>query len=153
MQLRWSLILPVIGLILFAAVSYRSMRVNRETQNEPSKYYWWSSLRLDTDPLDENPKTLRPCQDGSENCVGWDLRARRVTPGLLDRLLIFSSLPAFLAGTAIVAGFSKLGVDEVLTFMVCMPILIFCWYYFVGWLIDRWSFRRKQAKSVPLKIA
>jgi len=37
--------------------------------------------------------------------------------------------------------------------MVSMPILIFCWYYFVGWLIDRWSYRRKQAKSVPLKIA
>jgi hypothetical protein len=152
MQLRWSLILPVIGLILFATVSYRSMRVNRETQNEPSKYYWWSSLRLDTDPLNENPETVKPCQDGEKNCVDWVFRDRWVTPGLLDRLLIFSSLPAFLAGTAIVAGFSKLGIDEVLTFMVSMPILIFCWYYFVGWLIERWRYRRGQATSVQLKI-
>jgi hypothetical protein len=75
-----------------------------------------------------------------------------VTPGLLDRLLVYSALPAFLAGAAIVISLSKRGVDEVLTFMVSMPILLFGWYYFVGWLIDRWSHRRAQAKSLPLKI-
>jgi hypothetical protein len=48
---------------------------------------------------------------------------------------------------------SKAGLDEVLTFMVSMPILLFVWYYFVGWLIERWGYRRAQAKSVPLKIA
>jgi hypothetical protein len=31
--------------------------------------------------------------------------------------------------------------------MVSMPILIFAWYYLVGWLIDRWSHNRKQAKA------
>jgi hypothetical protein len=27
------------------------------------------------------------------------------------------------------------------TFMVSMPILLFAWYYFAGWLLERWSSR------------
>ena len=60
---------------------------------------------------------------------------------------------SFTIGAAIVVVLSKAGLDEVLTFMVSMPILLFVWYYFVGWLIERWGYRRAQAKSVPLKIA
>jgi hypothetical protein len=47
---------------------------------------------------------------------------------------------------------SNLGIDEVLTFMVSMPILIFAWYYLVGWLIDRLSHKRQQAKPVQFKL-
>ena len=153
MQLRWSVILPVIGLILFVAVSYRSVRDNHKEQDEPTRYYWWSSLRLDTDPLNEHPAPAKPCENGKENCSSWnDLRARWVTPALLDRFLIVSSLPAFLTGLAIVIGLSNFGIDEVLTFMVSMPILLFGWYYFVGWLIERWIYRRTRTKTIPLKI-
>ena len=153
MQLRCSVILPIIGLILFAAVSYRSMDVNHHEEDTPTKYYWWSSLRLDSDPLDRDRQVANPCRSQNENCANWDpANDKRVEPGRLDRLLVFSALPAFLAGTAIVAGLSKLGIDEVLAFMVSMPILLFAWYYGVGWLIDAWSQRRKQAKSVQLKV-
>jgi|SRR5438045_222583 len=150
MQLRWSVILPIIGLILFVAVSYRSVRDNHKGQDEPTRYYWWSSLRLDTDPLNQHPTQAKPCENGERNC--WELRRRWVTPALLDRFLIVSSLPAFLTGLAIVIGLSNFGIDEVLTFMVSMPILLFGWYYFVGWLIERWISRRTRTKTIPLKI-
>src|SRR6266446_5407623 len=102
MRMRWSLILPIAGLILFAAVSYRSMDVNHHEEGATTKYYWWSSLRLDSDPLNKNPKPASPCQDKKENCVQWELSYQWVQPGLLDKLLVVSALPAFLAGAAIV---------------------------------------------------
>jgi hypothetical protein len=27
--------------------------------------------------------------------------------------------------------------------MISMPVLIFAWFYFVSWLIDRWIFQRR----------
>lgn len=152
MRIRWSVVLPLIGLFLFVAVSYRSMRDNQTPDDGPTKYYWWSSLRLDTDPLNKDPVLAnpRPCGKEEQNC--WEFRTKWVTPGLIDRVLGFSAFPAFLAGAAIVAGLSKLGVDEVLTFFVSMPILLFGWYYLVGWLIDRWLDRRARLKNVPLKL-
>jgi hypothetical protein len=152
MRMRWSLILPIAGLILFAAVSYRSMDGNQHEEGAPTRYYWWSSLRLDSDPLNQNPKPQSPCQDKKENCAQWELSYQGVQPGFLDKLLVVSALPAFLAGAAMVIGLSNLGIDEVLTFMVSMPMLVFAWYYLVGWLIDRWSHRRKQAKRMQFKL-
>jgi hypothetical protein len=151
MRIRWSVILPVAGLILFALVSYRSMSANHQDQDVPHKYYWWSSLRLDTDPQNKNPVLPAPCRDQKENCVGWKLQSPWVTPGWLDRLLVVAALPAFLAGAAVMISLSKLGVDEVLSFMVSMPILLVAWFYSVGWLIERWS-QRRQMKNAPLKI-
>jgi hypothetical protein len=144
MRIRISVILPVLGLLLFAVVTYRSMAANPEAQGVPNKYYWWSSLRLDTDPLNQNPR--------SDSVPS----ATHIAPGWLDRLLTISALPAFLAGSGLVIVFSKLGVDEVLAFMVSMPILVFAWFYLVGWLLDflivRWIARRTQSPSTPLKF-
>jgi hypothetical protein len=55
-----------------------------------------------------------------------------------------SALPAFLVGVAIVRGLGHLGVNEVWSFFTSMPLLIFAWYYFIGWLIDRLKSRRTQ---------
>jgi len=144
--------LPIVGLVLFAAVTYRSMPVNHHEQDTPRKYYWWSSLRLDSDPLNKHPLPAKPCENKKENCAEWGPEHLNIRPGWLERVLVLSALPAFLAVAVIVAGMSKLGVDEVLTFMVSMPTLIFCWYYFVGWLIERWTYRRQQARGAPLKL-
>ena len=156
MRFRFSVFLPVLGLLAFAAVTYRSMAANPEAQNVPNKYYWWSSLRLDTDPLNKNSRQTIPCENTKENCSGWQQRNVWVTPGLLDRSLIFSALPAFLAGTGLVIALSTQGVDEVLTFMVSMPIFLFLWYYLVGRLLDfliaRWTVRRTDSTNTPLKL-
>jgi hypothetical protein len=153
MRKFWSVILPVTGLILFAVVSYRSALANHETQNAPGKYLWWSSLRLDSDPLNEHPIPVSPCENAKAKCGNDDLADKKVAPGWSDKLLIISALPAFLAGAGIVMGLSMAGIDEVLSFMVAMPILLFAWYYFIGWLIDRWRRRRKEAKTNVFKAA
>jgi hypothetical protein len=54
------------------------------------------------------------------------------------------ALPAFLVGTGVVHGLARLGVSEVISFMVSMPLLIFAWFYLVGWLVDR-RLRRRPA--------
>jgi hypothetical protein len=141
MRLRLSVILPILGLVLFAAVSYRSMAVNHHEQEAPRKYYSWSTLRLDSDPLNKNP------------AFGFDTPPnKKIAPGWLDRVLVLSALPAFLVDTAVVVGLSKLGIDEVLTFMVSTPVLLFAWYYFCGWLIERWIFRRKRSRNIEFKV-
>jgi hypothetical protein len=151
MHTRWSMILPIIGLILFAAVSYKSMPLNEHEQEAPRKYYWWSSLRLDSDPLNQSPQLPAPCTN-DKNCSNGEFPNTKIAPRWLDRVLIISALPAFLVCATIMVILSKLGLDEVRTFMVSMPILLFAWYYFVGWLIERWSYRRAQARGIQLKI-
>jgi hypothetical protein len=78
------------------------------------------------------------------DCVGWDPVSIWVDPGWLAKMLMVSALPAFAIGALIVGGLGRLGTNEVWTFMISMPILICAWYYLVGWLVDRWAFRRSQ---------
>jgi hypothetical protein len=104
-------------------------------------------------PLNEHPATNMPCPVGKGNCASWyQLPDRWIEPSLLDKAFVLSAISVFLAGAALVIGLSKLGVDEVLTFFVSMPILLFGWYYFLGWLIERWLVRCARIKNIPLKL-
>jgi hypothetical protein len=58
-------------------------------------------------------------------------------PGLILEWFMVSALPAFVLGIVIVHGLGRFGVNEVWTFLISMPFLIFTWYYFIGWLLDR----------------
>jgi hypothetical protein len=69
MRNGWRLILPVIGLILFAGETYQSVRTNRLEERNPDRYFWWASIRLDSDPLNKHPQVAIPCKNGEENCV------------------------------------------------------------------------------------
>jgi hypothetical protein len=148
MRRRWRIVFPVFGLILFSTVSYRSY----ETQRVPSKYFYWSRVRLDSDPANKDNRYARPCEDGKENCTNWDLTGadRWVDPGLLDKILVFSALPAFVVGGLAVSGLGRLGVNQVSSFMFLMPILIAAWYYFIGRVFDRWTRKHsQQSTSTP----
>ena len=140
MRIRWRLLLPVIGLVLFGGVSYDSLRVNREAKNATGRYFWWSSIRLDSDPLNRQPST--PCKERSADCVSWDPVYIWVDPGWLTKSLILSAFPAFLVGAIIVNGLKRLGISEVTTFMISMPLIIVGWYYLTGRLLDRWTNKR-----------
>jgi hypothetical protein len=59
---------------------------------------------------------------------------------------MLTALPAFAAGGVLVRGLGRLGVSQVSTFMVLMPLLIFTWYYFIGRLVDRWRDKRTLTK-------
>ena len=144
MRLRGKLILPVAGLILFAGETYDSVRVNREGHHQPGRYFWWSSIRLDSDPLDRRPRAAPRCKIDEENCVSGDLTGMWVDPGWLTMLVTLSGLPAFVAGKIIVVGLGHLGINEIWSFMILIPILLFAWYYFIGLLVDRWVSRRRQ---------
>ncbi len=102
--------MPSIGLIFFSAVSYHSLRVNQVTQRIPSRYFWWSAIRLDSDPANKRIRAATPCEDGKENCVNWDLTDTLVDPGLLEIFLVLTALPAFTVGRFTVGGLGRLGI-------------------------------------------
>ena len=87
---------------------------------------------MDSDPAHRHGWGGVPCKDREENCVSWDLRDTWVDPGLLEKFLILSAFPAFVLGRLVVAVLGRLGISEVSSFMVLMPILIFAWYYSIG---------------------
>jgi hypothetical protein len=123
-----------------------SLRMNQQLGTAPRRYYWWSSIRLDADPLTKNPVVQNPCKSGKENC-GWVVSYIWVDPGYFTQSLMLLALPAFALGAISVAGLARLGVSEVWSFMVLMPLFVLGWFYFVGWLVDRWMRERKQTTA------
>jgi ABC-type dipeptide/oligopeptide/nickel transport system permease subunit len=81
---------------------------------------------LDSDPANRQAST-------------WDLTIadRWIDPGILEIVLIVAALPAFIVGGISVAVLGRLGINQVSSFFVLMPILIFMWFHFVGRLVDR----------------
>jgi high-affinity Fe2+/Pb2+ permease len=73
-----------------------------------------------------------------------------VTPGPLRRVLEITALPAFFFGFFLVAGLGKMGINQVLTFMISMPIFISAWFYLLGWLLDRWRFKRRHRRTATV---
>jgi len=143
MYKRWRFALPLAGLLLFAAETY-PVRVNRESHSVYSRYFWWSFIRLDSDPMQRHPRGPTPCETGKANCTRWDLPYMWVDPGWLSELLMWTALPAFVVAAVMVGGLRRLGINEIWGFMISMPLLIFGWYYFVGWLIDRLLFKLRR---------
>jgi hypothetical protein len=128
MRVRWQIILPILGLILFSAESFHSLQLNRQLRTSPQKYYYWASFALDSDPLNRH--------FGQTPEHRWQLRSVWIDPGYSTQALMLSALPAFVLGALIVRALAHLGISEVLSFIVAMPLLVFDWFYFVGRLID-----------------
>ena len=134
---RWRLILPILGLILFAAETRHSVQTNREGRSPSNRYFWWSFIPLDSDPRNRPPRTLTPCKTGEENCITWDGPYMCVDPGWLSKWFMLSAALAFVVEGLILGGLGRLGINQIWAFMIPMPLLLFAWYYFVGRLIDR----------------
>jgi hypothetical protein len=145
MRNRWRLILPIVGLLLFSGVSLDSLHRRRAYQKDPGRYFYWASVRLDSDPLNQQPQVATPCKDAENGCVAWDPVSLWVDPGFLAKMLLVSAIPAFVIGIWFVRILGHHGVNEVLTFMAVMPVLVAVWYYAVGSLIDRWMYKRRQS--------
>jgi hypothetical protein len=143
MRKRWRIVLPVIGLALFSAETYHSLRLHPEMNQ--GKYFWWSSFRLDSDPHNRVPKRTATCKSGEENC--WDLQYILIDPAFLTKFQVLSAFPAFIVGWLAVGGLGRLGISEVSSFMFLMPVLIVAWYYFAGWLLDRWRSKRTRQSA------
>jgi len=143
MRMRWRLVLSLWGLILFALLTYHAARWNRETrQGHPSRYFWWGATRLDSDPMNKHPRRPLPCEQGTDDCISFDPEYISVEPGLMQKALVLSALPGFLSSLAVVRGLARLGVSELVSFMLTTPVFIFAWFYSLGWLLDRRRYRR-----------
>jgi hypothetical protein len=126
------LILPGIGLLLFALVTFGSFRLN-ETRSS-KKYFYWSSIRLDRDPLNKEKTVAHECQAEDANCTKWEPLSVWIDPGWLAKIEILSAFPAFLCGLALAHLLVGVGISELITFMIAVPTLMFVWYYFLSWI-------------------
>jgi hypothetical protein len=152
MRKHWRVLLPILGLLLFGGESYVSVQMDREHPLPSRRYFWWSSIRLDTDPLGRQsplPAT-RKIGDGVSE---WDPVTRWVDPGWLAKSLMVSALPAFAVSALAVGGLGRLGISEVSSFMALMPLLIAGWYYTLGLLIDHRIYRRSHRVPIMRKTA
>lgn len=141
MRIRWRLTLCLCGLVVFGLLTYGSVQGNRELHHgRLGRYFWWGSIRLDSDPLGKH--STQPCREVQSGDCPWDAVFITVDPGWLARSLIISALPAFLLGGVFVRELARFGVSELASFMCMMPVLIFVWFYGVGWLFDRWQHKR-----------
>ena len=129
--------LPIVGLAFFAAITYDCYRAEQRSKGETGRYFNWSRLQLDSDPLSKSHPS--PCLHSTEPCVEWDpaVMDRFGRPGHAEKIFLLSALPAFFVSSLLTFGFGSFGVNEIATFMISMPLLTFGWFYFVGWLIDR----------------
>ena len=136
--------MPVIGLTLFAGVTVESLRRRRAYQKDPGRYFYWSSIRLDSDPLSLQPQLTTPCKDAQEGCVSWDPVVQWVSPGLLPLILMVSAWPAFFIGMLLIRALGHHGISEISSFIAAMPLLVAAWYYVIGLLIDYWMQRKSR---------
>ena len=147
MKMRWRLILCLWGLSLFALLTYTSIQ-NARMQGHPSRYFWWGTVRLDPAPL-TLPPPPKPCvEEPGEVCVGFDPDYLWRHTGLVEEALILSAFPAFVVTLPLVHGLARFGVNEVLSFMIAMPITIMVWFYTVGWLLDRRRYKRSLRQAL-----
>jgi hypothetical protein len=71
MRMRWRPTLCLWGLVLFGLLTYASIQGNREMRHgRHGRYFWWGSVRLDSDPLDKHP-TQEPCTQGQDWSQSW----------------------------------------------------------------------------------
>jgi hypothetical protein len=131
MRMHWKLALPAIGLVLFAHVTYLSVRRHN---NATSRYFWWSSIPLDSEPVNQSHSA---CKSGTINCQVFGPESIYVTTSLPARVLMLSTAPAFLLGTLMLEEFAWHGINEIPVFFVIMPLLICGWFYSLGFLIDK----------------
>jgi hypothetical protein len=159
MRNHWRLILPIAGLLLFAAVTYDSLKARPKV---PNQYLWWSILRLDSDPPNaQRPAKMRcilsrhncgprsfgrragtPCTNAKGNFSSWNPASLWVSPESASELLILSAFPALAAGMSWVRLLGREGMSEISSFMSMMPLFVAAWYYTIGWFIDRWLYKR-----------
>jgi hypothetical protein len=52
-----------------------------------------------------------------------------VHPGLLERVLVVTALPAFFVGILMVVSLGSIGISQVSSFMVSIPLLIVVWVF------------------------
>lgn len=143
--MRWRLVLPVLAIAWFGVGSYSAWHFNRQLDEScPARYFYWGSIRLDSDPLDRHHlfESSVPCNNGRRDCLCWE-PVVWIDPGWGEEAFILLSLPAFLLTRGVIALLARFGVSNVITFFVSMPLLMCGWFYLIGLWIDRLRAKRR----------
>ena len=151
---RWSIVLPLLALALFLLGAYDGLRITREIyRNGPARYLYWGSVRLDSDPHSRHavPRTVGSAESMQEADFESQPGYILMEPGVIEKAFVLSALPAFAASAGLLALLTREGLSQVATFYVTTPLLIVCWFYFLGRLIDRWRERWAIAHSMNVE--
>ena len=143
MRRRWRILLPIIALCWFGLGTFGAVKRNREWKFK--HVFYWSFIRLDRRPgLPKEPVVPQPCPDKTNDCIEmpWQPETVWVEPGPVGMAGFYTGLPVFVVEAGILALAARLNVDQVPVFFVSAPLLLIGWFYFVGWLIDRWRQKR-----------
>lgn len=147
--MRWRPTLCLWGLSLFGLLTYGSLWMSDTNQpRHHGRYAWWGSVRLESDPLNMHQPS-KPCLEAPDGSCGFDPEYIWVSPGWIEIALTLSALPACILTIAFVHGLAQLGVSELLSFMFAMPLFTTVWFYGVGWLLDRWRYKRSLDRLSP----
>lgn len=149
--MRWRPILCIRGLTLFGLLTYFSLRLGDGNESRHhNRYFWWGSVRLDSDPLGQRGM-VKPSSPELEEGCDFDPEYIWTTPGWIEKALELSAFPAFILATTVAHRLAHLGVSELLSFMPAMSLDTLAWFYAVGWLLDHWRFKRslRRASIVP----
>jgi hypothetical protein len=129
-----------------------SYSLQRDAIAASGRYFFWSTIRLDADPLSRHHHS--PCAKSQEPCVDWDVSRAdgwgRVHARQLEKVLVVSALPAFLISGVVVFGLGRIGTSEVTSFMFSMPLLICVWFYCIDLRVDRRAYRRSRKAVAEL---
>jgi len=134
--LRFSVVLPLVGLALFGIMTWQSVRWNDQVHPDSRRFFFWASIRLDSDPQGKHPELLTPCP-GDLDCASYPSERIWVESGLMPKMLVLTGLPAFVVGFGLTRGLGRLGISEVLTFVFMLPALLSAWCFCLGRLLDR----------------
>lgn len=112
------------------------------------RYFWWGSVRLDSDPWNKR-QVSELCAPGSEEGCSFD---PWVTSGWIEIALTLSAFPALILAVSIAHGLARLGISELLSFMLTMPLSTLAWFYGVGWILDHWRFKRSLRRTSVVQV-
>ena len=75
--------------------------------------------------------------------MSWDPEFIWVEPGPLQTVFLWTALPAFVVTAGVLHVADKFAINQVPVFLALLPVSVAAWFYMIGWLIDRWRFRRR----------
>jgi hypothetical protein len=135
MKRRWSIIVPVLGMLLYGVLAYTSVRQNRELRTR--RVFYFGAL-----PLERAVKKVSPPTPTGDEVVGWDPESIWIDPGLLHKLVIITGFPAYVATLIGMNALVAAGVSQMWSFFLIFSPSLIGWYYFVGWWMDRKRHRK-----------
>jgi hypothetical protein len=140
--MRLGYVLPILGLLLFAAQTVASLHA---PMPESSRYFYWGALRIDRAHDEKRAPQTKRCDPNDASCAEWDPDSLWIDASPMQETLLFSGIPAWIAIGVFMYLAAKVDVNQIACFFVTAPVLLTAWYWLAGSCIDRVMARRSSA--------